>query len=46
MKAASRSNELAEAQGYKGGQAAGATLGDVMRDKLAGLGGGKKKKGP
>ncbi len=45
MKAASRSNELAEAQGYKGGQAAGATLGDVMRDKLAGLGGGKKKKG-
>jgi small subunit ribosomal protein S1 len=36
MKAASRSAELAEAQGYTAGTP-GATLGDVFRDKLKGL---------
>src|SRR5437764_5215555 len=44
MKAAHRAEELADAQGYTAGTS-GATLGDVMRDKLAGLtGGGKKTK--
>jgi len=37
MKAANRSAELAEAQGYTGGGAPGATLGDVFRNKLKGL---------
>ncbi len=37
MKAASRSVELAEAQGYSGAQTPGATLGDVFRNKLKGL---------
>ncbi len=36
MKAANRAAELAEAQGYSGA-APGATLGDVLRDKLKGL---------
>jgi small subunit ribosomal protein S1 len=36
MKAANRSAELAEAQGYSG-SAPGATLGDVFRNKLKGL---------
>jgi small subunit ribosomal protein S1 len=36
MKAAARSAELAEAQGYSAGTP-GATLGDVFRDKLKGL---------
>jgi hypothetical protein len=36
MKAASRTAELAEAQGYSG-SAPGATLGDVFRNKLKGL---------
>src|SRR4051794_37138344 len=36
MKAATRSEELAEAQGYSG-SAPGATLGDVFRNKLKGL---------
>jgi small subunit ribosomal protein S1 len=37
MKAASRTAELAEAQGYAGGQSPSATLGDVFRNKLKGL---------
>jgi hypothetical protein len=37
MKAANRSAELAEAQGYAGGQSPSATLGDVFRNKLKGL---------
>ncbi len=38
IKAALRSEEMAEVQGFKGGtKAAGATLGDVFKDKLAGL---------
>src|ERR1700758_1350858 len=37
MKAANRSAELAEAQGYTGSGAPGATLGDVFRNKLKGL---------
>jgi len=36
MKAAMRSEELAEAQGYTAGTS-GATLGDVFRSKLKGL---------
>ena len=36
MKAAQRSQELAEAQGYTAGTS-GATLGDVFRNKLKGL---------
>jgi small subunit ribosomal protein S1 len=37
MKAANRTAELAEAQGYAGGQSPSATLGDVFRNKLKGL---------
>ena len=37
MKSASRTAELAEAQGYAGGQSPSATLGDVFRNKLKGL---------
>src|SRR5687767_15449654 len=37
MKAAVRSQEMADAQGYTVGTTGGASLGDVMRDKLAGL---------
>jgi hypothetical protein len=43
MKAAQRASEVADAQGYTAGTS-GATLGDVMRDKLKGLGGAKKTK--
>jgi small subunit ribosomal protein S1 len=51
MRAAVRAQEMADAQGYTVGTTGGATLGDVMREKLAGLGaakpakGGKKRKG-
>jgi small subunit ribosomal protein S1 len=38
MKAATRSEELAEAQGYSAANSPGATLGDVFRNKLKGLG--------
>jgi small subunit ribosomal protein S1 len=37
MKAANRTAELAEAQGYSGGQSPSATLGDVFRNQLKGL---------
>ncbi len=42
FRGASRAEEVADAQGYSAG-APTATLGDVMRDKLAVLTGGKKK---
>jgi small subunit ribosomal protein S1 len=48
IKGASRASELADAQGYAAGSTGGATLGDVMRAKLAGAGeaaDNKKKKG-
>ena len=47
IKGANRSAELSEVQGYAAGTTGGATLGDVMRAKLAGAGEGadKKKKG-
>jgi small subunit ribosomal protein S1 len=45
MRSAARSQEMADAQGYSVGQTGGATLGDVMRDKLAGLASGAKAKG-
>jgi small subunit ribosomal protein S1 len=44
MKAAVRSQEMADAQGYTVGTTGGATLGDVRRDKLAGLGAAKAPK--
>src|SRR5687767_11753135 len=37
MRAAVRAQEMADAQGYTVGTTGGASLGDVMRDKLAGL---------
>ena len=37
MKAAHRAAEISEAQGYSAGSSGGATLGDVMRDKLKGI---------
>jgi small subunit ribosomal protein S1 len=45
IKGATRASELADAQGYAPGTTGGATLGDVMRAKLSGEGGEKKKKG-
>jgi small subunit ribosomal protein S1 len=48
IKGANRSAELADVQGYAPGTTGGATLGDVMRAKLAGAGeeaANKKKKG-
>ena len=48
IKGANRSAEMADAQGYAPGTTGGATLGDVMRAKLAGAGeesANKKKKG-
>jgi small subunit ribosomal protein S1 len=42
IKGATRATELADAQGYSGASTGGATLGDVMRAKLAG--GAEKKK--
>jgi small subunit ribosomal protein S1 len=45
IKGASRQAEMADAQGYAPGSTGGATLGDVMRAKLSGEGGTKKKKG-
>src|SRR5262249_43683879 len=45
IKGATRASELADAQGYSQGATGGATLGDVMRAKLSGEGGDKKKKG-
>ena len=36
-KGAARAKESADAQGYSGANAGGATLGDVMRGKLGGL---------
>jgi hypothetical protein len=48
IKGANRSAELSEVQGYAPGTTGGATLGDVMRAKLAGAGeaaDNKKKKG-
>jgi small subunit ribosomal protein S1 len=44
IKSASRATEMAEVQGYSSPNAGTATLGDVMREKLAGL--GVKKDGP
>ena len=43
MKAAHRAEEIADAQGYTAGTS-GATLGDVMRNKLKGLTTGGKAK--
>jgi small subunit ribosomal protein S1 len=40
IRAATRSQEMADAQGYAVGSTGGATLGDVMRAKLGDLGGG------
>jgi predicted RNA-binding protein with RPS1 domain len=48
IKGANRATEMADAQGYAPGTTGGATLGDVMRAKLAGAGeasDNKKKKG-
>jgi len=42
FRGATRAEELADAQGFSGG-APTATLGDVMRDKLAALSGKTKK---
>jgi len=44
IKGASRQTELADVQGYSPGSTGGATLGDVMRAKLAGEGQAKKGK--
>ena len=45
IKGANRAKEMSEAQGYTGGNAGGATLGDLMRGKLGKIQGGKGKKG-
>ena len=45
IKGANRAKEMSEAQGYAGGNAGGATLGDLMRGKLGKIQGGKKKGG-
>jgi small subunit ribosomal protein S1 len=45
IKGANRAKEMSEAQGYTGGNAGGATLGDLMRGKLGKIQGGKKKGG-
>jgi len=42
IKGANRAKEMSEAQGYTGGNAGGATLGDLMRGKLGKIQGKKK----
>jgi small subunit ribosomal protein S1 len=44
IKGATRASEMADAQGYAAGQTGGATLGDVMRAKLAGAASEEDKK--